>query len=73
VPTKYDSRQLALFPPRPALPSRPFSLEPTARDETLTVCSSCGRVVVVSRTTSSGLIESEYLDRANRCFQCSEG
>jgi hypothetical protein len=60
-------KQLALFAPKVA----PLRLEPTARDEVLTTCASCGRVVTVRRRTATGIV-SEYLDKQNRCFNCSD-
>lgn len=51
--------------------AEPFRLEAPHPRDVLTVCSNCGCSVVVQRWTESG-VESERLDRQNRCFRCSE-
>jgi hypothetical protein len=68
VPTKYDSRQLALFPPRPALPSRPFSLDPSPAE--IRLCRQCGRQIITQAHTADGQVVSEFVSAAGECFSC---
>ena len=63
------SRQLPLFPPRPALPSQPFSLDPSP-DE-IRICSGCGRQIIVQRRTVDDLVVSEFVSATGECFRCA--
>ena len=63
-----DSRQLPLFPPRPALPPRPFSLAPSP-DE-IRICSGCGKQIITQRRTVDGKVVSEFVSAAGACLQC---
>ena len=63
-----NPRQFLLFPARPTLPSRPFSLAPSP-DE-IRLCSSCGQIIV-QRRTAEGEVMSEFVSAAGACFSCA--
>jgi hypothetical protein len=64
-----DIRQLPLFPPRLALPSRPFSLDPSP-DE-IRICSGCGKQIITHRRTADGEVVSEFVSADGECFTCA--
>jgi hypothetical protein len=59
----------SLFPPRAALPSRPFSLDPSP-DE-IRICSGCGKPIITQRRTADGQVVSEFVSAAGECFTCA--
>jgi hypothetical protein len=65
---KTNPQQLSLF--RRALPSRPFSLEPSP--EEIRICTGCQRQIVVRRRTAKGEILSEFCDAEGRCWNCTK-
>jgi hypothetical protein len=64
-----DSRQLSLFPARPALSSKPFSLSPSP-DE-IRICAGCGRPIITQRRNGDGTILSEFVSGTGECFECA--
>src|SRR5215469_6926679 len=66
---KHDNLQLPLlFPMRPALPSRSFTLDPSP-DE-IRICTGCGRQILVRRRTAEGKVVREFVSAAGTCWDC---
>ena len=66
---KFNPQQLPLFSARGALPSRPFSLDPSP-DE-IRICSGCGKQIITQRRTADGQVMSQFVSAAGECFACA--
>ncbi len=63
-------RQLPLFGPHSALPSRPFERYSRKLDE-IRVCSKCGRQIIAKRRTANGERIGEFVSECGECLSCN--